>query len=214
MSTKTRLTLLNSMADRDFDRALDQHAAWNLELLDLKDCAFTASRSRNSTLDEAGRASEAIGGYAGFQSIVFRRSLFFRRDGSRRSRIPQAPSSSAGRGTRHSADSQAATHSSVAAQSETPQGTLSTRSVTLRRAADVAPAASTWKRSSKFMRLDFKTVIENEIANSIFSTPKEIVEFFKAYWGCAAKCRLRGTSPISGRWVRFQRWKFIRNSRK
>src|SRR5207237_198766 len=50
---------LNSMADRDFDRALDQHVAWELELLDLKDCVYGKSIAELNR-DEAGRAAEAI----------------------------------------------------------------------------------------------------------------------------------------------------------
>jgi hypothetical protein len=34
------LTILNSMAGRDFEAALDQHVAWDLRLLDLKDAIF------------------------------------------------------------------------------------------------------------------------------------------------------------------------------
>src|ERR1041385_2634041 len=59
MSTKTRLTLLNSMADRDFDKALDRHVEWGLELLDLKDCVYGKSIIELST-EEAKRAAAAI----------------------------------------------------------------------------------------------------------------------------------------------------------
>lgn len=59
MSTKTRLTLLNSMADRDFDRGLDQHVAWKIGLLDLKDCIYGKSIAELNA-DEARRAADAI----------------------------------------------------------------------------------------------------------------------------------------------------------
>jgi hypothetical protein len=41
--TKTRITILNSMAGRDFERALDQHVSWKIEILDLKDAIFGKS---------------------------------------------------------------------------------------------------------------------------------------------------------------------------
>ncbi len=37
---KTSITMLNSMADRDFERALDRHVEWGLHHLDLKDRIF------------------------------------------------------------------------------------------------------------------------------------------------------------------------------
>jgi len=38
--TKTGVTILNSMAGREFEQALDQHVSWGIELLDLKDAIF------------------------------------------------------------------------------------------------------------------------------------------------------------------------------
>ncbi len=38
--TKPSITMLNSMADRDFETALDRHVAWGLRHLDVKDSVF------------------------------------------------------------------------------------------------------------------------------------------------------------------------------
>ena len=34
------ITILNSMAGRDFEQALDQHVSWDIEILDMKDAIF------------------------------------------------------------------------------------------------------------------------------------------------------------------------------
>jgi hypothetical protein len=55
----TEITMLNSMASRDFEAALDLHVKWGVRVLDLKDCVFGKSVVE---LDEAeaGRAAEMI----------------------------------------------------------------------------------------------------------------------------------------------------------
>lgn len=40
---KPEITILNSMAGRDFEKALDRHVQWGLRWLDLKDCIFGKS---------------------------------------------------------------------------------------------------------------------------------------------------------------------------
>jgi hypothetical protein len=40
MGDKIQLTILNSMAGKDFVQALDQHLAWGLQVLDLKDAIY------------------------------------------------------------------------------------------------------------------------------------------------------------------------------
>ena len=56
---KTSITMLNSMADRVFERALDRHVEWGLTHLDLKDRIFDKSIV-DLTDDEAGRAASMI----------------------------------------------------------------------------------------------------------------------------------------------------------
>src|SRR5215207_5521283 len=53
------LTILNSMAGRDFEAALDQHVAWGLKVLDLKDSIFGKGIIDLSD-DEAYHAAELI----------------------------------------------------------------------------------------------------------------------------------------------------------
>lgn len=53
------LTMLNSMADPDFETALDRHVAWGLRHLDLKDSIFGRSVAGLSAA-EARRAAELI----------------------------------------------------------------------------------------------------------------------------------------------------------
>ena len=54
-----QLTILNSMAGQDFEHALDQHLAWNLEVLDLKNAIFGKDIA-NLSNDEARRAADLI----------------------------------------------------------------------------------------------------------------------------------------------------------
>ncbi len=56
---RTKLTLLNSMAGQEFDQALEQHVAWGLTVLDLKDAIF-GKRIAELTQDEAERAANLI----------------------------------------------------------------------------------------------------------------------------------------------------------
>jgi len=53
------VTILNSMAGADFEKELDQHVAWNIELLDLKDAIFGKGIAE-LTLEEAERAAKLI----------------------------------------------------------------------------------------------------------------------------------------------------------
>ncbi|MCY3018110.1 MAG: xylose isomerase [Planctomycetota bacterium] len=56
---KTNLTLVSSMADGSFAKALDQHVAWGLSVLDLKDCIFGKNVS-DLTSHDARRAGALI----------------------------------------------------------------------------------------------------------------------------------------------------------
>lgn len=59
MTAKVRLTLLNSMAGRDFEQALDQHIEWGLHTLDLKNQIY--GKSIDELLpQEAQQAVQAI----------------------------------------------------------------------------------------------------------------------------------------------------------
>ena len=53
------ITMLNSMADRDFETALDRHVQWGLDHLDVKDSVFGKGVA-DLTDDEARRAAELI----------------------------------------------------------------------------------------------------------------------------------------------------------
>ena len=57
--TDVSITMLNSMADRDFETALDRHAEWGLRHLDVKDSVFGKGVADLSDA-EAGRAAELI----------------------------------------------------------------------------------------------------------------------------------------------------------
>ncbi len=59
MSGKVKLTLLNSMAGRDFEEALDQHLEWGLKVLDLKDAIYGKTVD-DLTPQEAEQAAQAI----------------------------------------------------------------------------------------------------------------------------------------------------------
>ena len=57
--TKPSITMLNSMADRDFETALDRHVAWGLHHLDVKDSVFGKGVADLSAA-EAQRAADLI----------------------------------------------------------------------------------------------------------------------------------------------------------
>ena len=57
--TDVSITMLNSMADRDFETALDRHVEWGLRHLDVKDSVFGKGVADLSDA-EAGRAAELI----------------------------------------------------------------------------------------------------------------------------------------------------------
>jgi len=53
------VTMLNSMADRDFETALDRQVAWGVRVLDLKD-AILGKRVTDLTIEEAEQAAGMI----------------------------------------------------------------------------------------------------------------------------------------------------------
>ena len=56
---RTKITILNSMAGREFERALDQHVDWNITVLDLKDAIFGKGIVQ-LTVGEAAQAADLI----------------------------------------------------------------------------------------------------------------------------------------------------------
>ncbi|MCZ7648572.1 MAG: TIM barrel protein [Planctomycetota bacterium] len=68
------LTILNSMAGRDFEAALDRHAAWNLKQLDLKEAVYGKKITELSEA-EAERAQRAIAA-RGLRVYCFSTTLF------------------------------------------------------------------------------------------------------------------------------------------
>ena len=63
MSATVQLTILNSMAGSDFEMALDQHLAWGLHVLDLKDAIYgkTVDDLLPREAEQAARAIESRG---------------------------------------------------------------------------------------------------------------------------------------------------------
>lgn len=55
----TELTILNSMADKDFDHAVALHREWGLKWMDIKDCVYGQAVDRLDT-ETAARARAAI----------------------------------------------------------------------------------------------------------------------------------------------------------
>ena len=58
--TRAAITMLNSMADRDFETALDRHVEWRLHHLDVKDAVF-GKGVVDLSASEAQHAAELIG---------------------------------------------------------------------------------------------------------------------------------------------------------
>lgn len=73
--TVAQFTMLNSMADADFDAALERHRAWGLHWVDLRDQIY-GKRVNELTVEDATRARQALDA-AGLEVVCLSTGVFF-----------------------------------------------------------------------------------------------------------------------------------------
>jgi hypothetical protein len=176
MSTKTRITVLNSMAGCDFERSLDQHLAWGLDTLDLKDCIYGKSIADLSESD-ACNAADAISRRK-LTVYCLSTSLF-------------STEMEMGEAQFRKRNFELLGAVLATAKILKPHCIRLIAAQTLRR-KDVSNSISYIREQHPWLMplyseaidqihaAGFKTVIENEVANSIFASAREVRDFFSA----------------------------------
>jgi len=172
---RAKITILNSMAGREFEQALDQHVSWDVKLLDLKDAIF-GKGIVELTEDEAKRAAGLI--HERDLSVYCFSTGLFHGDielGEKRFREDYPGKID---------------HVIQLAEILQPQ--------IIRLLAAGTSKRGEIENSVKYIRLNhpwliplyaeaidglyssgFKSTMENEVGNCIFSTPEEIIGFFE-----------------------------------
>ncbi len=174
MCAGIQLTILNSMAGANFESALDQHVAWGLRVLDLKDAIY-GKRVDDLLPGEAEQAARAIEAH-GMRVETLSTSIFYddieqgedafrAKFGARLARILESAPILQPRNVRllSATSSKRANFSNCAEYIADQHPWLFPL---YREAIDQLHAAG------------FQVVIENEVHNVIFSHPQEIVDFF------------------------------------
>lgn len=172
--TTVKTTMLNSMADPDFARALEIHRAWGLSLLDVKDGIF-GKGALDLTADEALAAGAAVrekelSVYC-ISSVLFHAEIeegeeFFRRN--HLAKIPHALKIAAALTPR--------VFRLLAAKTRERKTTVN--------AVEYIAARHPWvfdvyrEAIDMFAAAGFRVTIENEVGTCIFSTAEEIDAFF------------------------------------
>ena len=170
------LTLLNGMAGFEFERALDQHLAWGIRLLDLKDCIF--GKSIQDLTDEEVVLAHTMVSERRLQVATLSTTLFH----------PDVE-----RGEAFFAETQLAHVARVVdlARVLRPRCIRLLAAQTQRRkeltgSTEYLQAQHPWLIPMYGAAVDrihaagFLTVIENEVDRCIWSRPPEIVGFFEA----------------------------------
>lgn len=170
-----QLTMLNSMADRDFERALDKHAAWKLKWLDLKDAIF-GKLITQITVDEARRAAEMVQA-RGLSVWCFSTTLFADKieKGEAHFRAQHlAPLAQ----TLEAARILKPTFVRLIVAQSAERKTFANSAVHVRQRA---PWLYELYREAigQIHAAGFKATIENEIDGSLFAHPVEIIDFFE-----------------------------------
>lgn len=171
---KTHVTILNSMAGTDFEKALDKHVLWDIKVLDLRDAIFGKSIS-DLTKEDAIRANDLI--VARDLSVYcFSTSLFA---GNIESGEREFRENHLGK----------IDHVIEIAKILKPKMIRLLSAQTSKR-AEITDSTEYIRKNhpwlvklyaeaiDRFYDVGFKVTIENEIGNTIFSKPAEIVSFF------------------------------------
>jgi hypothetical protein len=170
-----QLTMLNSMADRDFERALDKHVAWKLKWLDLKDAIF-GKLITQITIDEARRAAKMVQA-RGLRVCCFSTTLFADKieKGEAHFRSQHlAPLA----GTLEAARILKPTFVRLIVAQSAERKSFANSAVHVRQKA---PWLYELYREAigQIHAAGFKATIENEIDGSLFAHPIEIIDFFE-----------------------------------
>ena len=170
------ITMLSSMADRDFEAALDRHVDWGLHDLDLKDAIF-GKGVVDLTDGEAHRAADLIGGRG--LSVYCMSTVLFHADVE------------AGEDVFRQAHLALLDRVIAIARVLEPKLVRLLAARTIRRddltdSVAYLKAEHPWlidcyrEAIEKLSAAGFKVTIENECNACIFSTPDEILDFFDA----------------------------------
>ena len=186
---RTQITMLSSMAGRDFIDALNRHVAWGLELLDLKDAIFD-KKLIDLTIKEAEQAAAEIAG-RGLQTYCLSSLLFggFVEDGPKAFRRAHLDPLD------HLLEL-AGTLRPVLVRLLVPETTHRSR---LSNAVAYARSAHGWlfdlfaEAIERIQRAGYHTTIENEVGGCLLSSPREVRDFFSflgplvcvLYLGCS-----------------------------
>jgi sugar phosphate isomerase/epimerase len=176
MNRKVKLTILNSMAGSDFEQALDQHLEWGLHILDLKEAIFS-KRVDDLLPQEAERAAQAI--KSRNMSVVTLSTGIFYAD-IEQGEVPFRAQFS------EKLARILDTAPILQPRNVRLLSAVSSKRSTFTNCADYIHDKHPWVISiyrdaiEKLHEAGFQTVIENEVHNTIFSNPHEIVDFFRA----------------------------------
>lgn len=168
------ITILNSMAGREFEAALDRHVKWGLQWLDLKDCIFGKSIV-DLTDQELSLASRLIS-ERGLRVYALSTSLF-------------AENLEAGEDVFRDRHLSALPRVLEIARELSPTvirliAASTTRRQTVTDAISYAKTESPWlfglydEAIAQIAEAGFTTVIENESTGSLLSNPQEVLDFF------------------------------------
>lgn len=193
MSTKVRLTLLNSMAGQDFEQCLDRHVEWGLRTLDLKNQIY--GKSIDALLpQEAQRAVQAIS-ERNLDVTTLSTGIFYgdieQGEDAFRAQFSEA------------LDRTLNIVSIFKPLNVRLLSAKSSKRETFSNSVDYLQEQHPWvfpMYRDAIQRLHdagFYVVIENEVHSTIFTHPQEIVDFFEVL-DCAGKVGL--TWDISNLW--------------
>jgi len=174
MAENVKLTVLNSMAGHDIEACMDQHLAWGLEVLDLKNAIFGKSvedLSSNESEQVASLASERNLSVHTLSTGVFHSDIEVGEDAFRAQWTPVLD--------------QAIEVAKIIqpAQVRLLMGGSSRRKEFMDSCVYLAESHS-WvydvyrEGVDRIAVAGFQAVIENEVRNCLFSTPQEILPFF------------------------------------
>jgi len=173
MKPAVKLTILNSMAGPDFEPALDQHLAWGIRQLDLKDNIFGKGIA-DLTPQEAARVAELIR-QRGMQTYCLSTTLLHCEV-----EAGEAPF----RAYSAALDRALATAGVLKAKVVRLLSAKTRKRAELTDSIPYLQSQHPWifdvyrEAAERIHAAGFVPMIENECGNNIFATPGEIVDFF------------------------------------
>jgi sugar phosphate isomerase/epimerase len=193
MGDKIQLTILNSMAGKDFVQALDQHLAWGLQVLDLKDAIYGKAVDQLSP-QEAEQAVREIES-RNMRVETLSTGIFY----------DDLEQGEAAFRARFIPDLERILETAPIFQPQNVRllSAKSSKRETFSNCADYLRTQQPWlipmyrEAVERLHEAGFRVVIENEVRGAIFANPQEVLDFFEAL-DCDGKVRL--TWDISNLW--------------